>query len=128
MKTFNIDMATPDSGEIICEYSGEGDVSFPVNTPDMDTIMAFRRECVGMYQALGEKPDNADAFEAAYRMRVKLISLGIAGDLTDEQATVVLSKTGGINGPLIKELESRFGVSDIFNPAPAGGLDSELPT
>ena len=130
MKKFKISMAKPDTRDIVCEYQGEGEVSFPVKAPGMDAITSFRRECVEAYEKLGGNPSNLDAYDAAYVMRVNLIkmALDIKG-LTDESAVIIMTKAGGINCNLIAELADRYGVNDIFFAQDTGGnLEAEIPT
>ena len=131
MKKFKISMAKPDTSDIVCEYQGVGAVSFPVKEPDIDVITDYRGKCVEKFQELGQGASDIEAFNATYKMRLKLIQLALdIKDVTDEQAAVILARSGGINGPLILELITRYGVDDIFEGKKdkGGNLEVEIPT
>ena len=126
MKTFNIKMVDSGVDHVTVPFNGEGEVTFALKARTMEQIVNLRRD-IAEQAGIGDgpMPSNSDALAIMFELAVKLVRSTLNIELTDDQAMLVVTNTGGIQGALVRELAIRFGVADILVPGDAGGGDDE---
>ena len=126
MRTFSADILGSQRNEVFADLEGE-ETLFAIRPRTKARVIDLRKRMVKEFSKLGDQPSNEDAMAAMYECALILIKHGLDVKLDDEQASVLLAMTGGMQGALATELAKKWGVSDIL--APRGrDLQTELPT
>ena len=129
MKQFNLNMLGSDAGKLSAHYQGQGKVEFPLNKPDMETVLSLRSSLTDMGAKIGTNPDPAEAHVMIYKMAVVLVRKTISVKMDDDQATQVVLNCGGARGDLVFELAKAFGVKDImFANIKEAADEEDIPT
>ena len=126
MKTFSADILGSQTNEVTADLEGE-ETLFLIRPRTKARVIDLRKKLVKEFGKLGEQPSNEDAMAAMYECALVLIKAALVEKLDDEQASILLAMSGGMQGSLAAELAKKWGVSDIL--APRGrDLQTELPT
>ena len=133
MKTFNLEMVDSGGNMIIAVIEGHGEVSIKLAPVNYDMVAKLRKHAAKrLKEAQGDDVvlHNDVAVELVYELTVDLVCKTVGGDLNRDQASQLLSKTGGVKGKLAKALAVRYGVADIWmnDQAEDEGLEDEIPT
>ena len=126
-----LDGGTGDS--VVAEIHGKGSVEFSMKPRTMDSMMSLRREVAEKLTEVKADESNAKAIAGVFAVALivlqRTIELPDGAELSDDQAAMLLSASGGYTGDLVQVLARRNGVSDIIGVAGSDLKDDDhLPT
>ena len=132
MKSFDLTML--DSGDkVTAKVKGVGMVEFDTIDVDYETILAIRKHFAKQMGQHGTDVERDVAATVVFELAVWLTQTVIVPTMSDDQASKLVSLTGGMNSGLVLQLTTRFGVSDILgaqdpDETEQEGLQEEYPT
>ena len=132
MKSFDLTML--DSGDkVTAKVKGVGMVEFDTIDVDYETILAIRKHFAKQMGQHGADVERDVAATVVFELAVWLTQTVIVPTMSDDQASKLVSLTGGMNSGLVLQLTTRFGVSDILgaqdpDETEQEGLQEEYPT
>ena len=132
MKSFDLTML--DSGDkVTAKVKGAGMVEFDTIDVDYETILAIRKHFAKQMGQHGIDVERDVAATVVFELAVWLTQKVIVPTMSDDQASKLVSLTGGMNSGLVLQLTTRFGVSDILgsrdpDETEQEGLQEEYPT
>ena len=132
MKSFDLTML--DSGDkVTAKVKGVGMVEFDTIDVDYETILTIRKHFAKQMGQHGADVERDVAATVVFELAVWLTQTVIVPTMSDDQASKLVSLTGGMNSGLVLQLTTRFGVSDILgaqdpDETEQEGLQEEYPT
>ena len=133
MKSFDLKML--ESGEfddkVTAKVRGHGSKPVEFDTVEVTytTTIDLRKHCA---KVLDDARDDGELENAAvvgliFELAVHLIRKTVMPLMSNNDATRLISMTGGVRGDLVPQLAVRYGISDIILSTDDGGDEDELP-